>query len=392
MILAEIIKKVYNLFMLRKQNNGKNPIVGTIIAAFCIVVYFVVLISAILRIYSGMDQRRIEAELEFYDLADLTLSSGRTNFGDEIFIEIIQKKLMESRTLEGIIITSSRGEYSFEKEPGKAINMVNGFPKFKHRLGFSRQQLYRPLQIEGLRNVNIEARASAFDYASLIEVLKQTLLLITIALALAFFTLLFESLLRGQAWNAGFFGKKNAQEKPEKSTGENNADAAAYSQRGSVIKEEYTESRLKEELRRCEEGGHDLAFIAIEFKPFADDSFYARFAADAARFFSSRDFVCEKGERGISVICPGLNLDAGFLNAGEFHSRVMGKYPSFFKSKTELCMGLSARSERPVNAQRLIFEAEESLERAMLDPVSHIVAFKSDPEKYRAFMEGRDEE
>jgi hypothetical protein len=35
-----------------------------------------------------------------------------------------------------------------------------------------------------------------------------------------------------------------------------------------------------------------------------------------------------------------------------------------------------------------MFEAEEALERAMMDPVSHIVAFKSDPEKYRAFMEG----
>jgi hypothetical protein len=128
----------------------------------------------------------------------------------------------------------------------------------------------------------------------------------------------------------------------------------------------------------------------MEFKPAADTSFYARFAADAARFFSSRDFICEKGEKGISVICPGLNLDAGFLNADEFHNRVIGKYPAVFKAKTDLCMGISARSERPVNAQRLMFEADEALERAMMDPVSHIVAFKSDPEKYQAFMQSRD--
>jgi hypothetical protein len=31
-------------------------------------------------------------------------------------------------------------------------------------------------------------------------------------------------------------------------------------------------------------------------------------------------------------------------------------------------------------------EASEALERALADPVSHIVAFKSDPEKYRAFI------
>ena len=371
----------------------KNPIVGTIIAAFCIVVYFVVLISAIIRIYNGMERRRTEAELEFYDLADLALSSGRTNFGDEIFIEIIQKKLNESRTLEGVIITSSRGEYSFEKEPGRAVIMVNGFPKFKNRLVFSRQQLYRPLQIEGLRNVNIEARAGAFDYTNLTGVLKQTLLLITAALALAFFTLLIESLLRGRTRDAGLSNSKAGREK-QPLTGEKagNAASGGYSKRGGIVKEEYTEIRLAEELQRCEDAGQDLAFIVIEFKPSADDSFYARFAADAARFFSSGDFICEKGYRGISVICPGLSLDAGFLNAGEFHSRVLGKYPSFFKQNTDLCMGLSARSERPVNAQRLIFEAEEALERALLDPVSHIVAFKSDPEKYRAFMEGRNPE
>jgi hypothetical protein len=70
----------------------------------------------------------------------------------------------------------------------------------------------------------------------------------------------------------------------------------------------------------------------------------------------------------------------------------MGKYPALFAAKTDLCMGLSSRSGRPVNAERLMFEAEEALERAMMDPVSHIVAFKSDPEKYRAFMESRGQE
>jgi hypothetical protein len=161
------------------------------------------------------------------------------------------------------------------------------------------------------------------------------------------------------------------------------------SERGRVIREENTESRLTEELQRCAAGGHDLAFIIMEFKPSPEESFYARLAADAARFFSSRDFVCEKGEKGIAVICPGLSLDAGFLNADEFHSRIIGKYPVVFKSKTDLCMGISAQSQRPVKAERLMFEAEEALERAMLDPVSHIVAFRSDPEKYREFMAAR---
>jgi hypothetical protein len=39
-----------------------------------------------------------------------------------------------------------------------------------------------------------------------------------------------------------------------------------------------------------------------------------------------------------------------------------------------------------VDAGRITFEAEEALQRALADPVSYIVAFKSDPEKYRAFV------
>jgi hypothetical protein len=377
------------------SNSRKGSVLGAVIAALCIIVYIGALVNAVIRIYTGMEQRLLEADYEFSALADrVSSTSVLPSFTDTDFQEIIQKSLNESRTLEGVIITSPNGEFAFEKEPGKAITVVNGMPRFKNRFEFSRQDFHRPLQIQGLRNVNIRAVAGAFDYAALTVVLKQTLILIVAALAMAFVTLLIESAIKKQGKPAGLDEgerqDKGASKEGKPSGGKPSpVPGDAYSQRAHVIKEELTETRLTEELQRSASAGCDLAFIAIEFKPFADDYFYARFAADAARFFSSRDFICEKGEKGISIICPGLNLDAGFLNAGEFHSRIMGKYPDFFRVNTDLCMGLSARSGRPVNAERLIFEADEALERAMMDPVSHIVAFKSDPEKYQAFMENR---
>jgi hypothetical protein len=392
MILAEVEKNVYNIPMFSSR---KSSIIGAIVAAVCIIVYIGAIVNAVIRIYTGMEQRLLEADYEFSYLFDkVTSTSVLLSFNDEEFKESILKVLSESRTLEGVIITSSLGEFAFEKEQGKAITWVNGMPRFKKRFEFSRQDFSRPLQIQGLRNVNLQAVAGAFDYPALTGVLKQTLILIAAALAMAFFTLLIESLInkhKTAGLNDGGRQDKGASKevKPEKPSP---VPGDAYSQRGRVIKEELTENRLTEELLRSAKTGYDLSFIAVEFKPPADDYFYARFAADAARFFSSRDFVCEKGEKGISIICPGLNLDACFLNAGEFHSRIMGKYPEVFKANTDLCMGLSARSGRPVNAERLIFEADEALERAMMDPVSHIVAFKSDPEKYQAFMENRGSE
>ncbi|MCL2270484.1 MAG: hypothetical protein FWC24_03970 [Treponema sp.] len=366
--------------MFQSQSSGKNSIIGIIVASVCIFVYLGALVSVIIRVNTSMEQQRLVAEQEFFDLADKAASAGVISFMDETFTEIIQKALESSRTLEGVIITGPNGEYGFEKERGRALNYDNGLPRFRNRIDFSRQMLYLPLQIQGLRNVTIQAVAGALDYAELIVILKQALFLVAAALLLAFFALI-------MGGSRKKHGKAPVKPKAEKSKG--SSAGGSYSQRGRVVREDNTETRLAEELQRCVAAGQDLAFVVIEYKPVADDNFYARFTADASRFFSSRDFVCEKGEKGISVICPDFNLDTAFLNADEFHNRIMGKYPGFFASKTDLCIGLSSRSERPVNAERLMFEAEEALERAMMDPVSHIVAFRSDPEKYRDFMESK---
>jgi hypothetical protein len=348
-----------------------------------------VLVYVIIGINKNMNQRRLDAEREFYEMADLASSAGLLSFLDETFNDIILNALKRSTTLEGLIISGPNGEEGFEKEPGRALTWVSNSPRFRNRFDFSRQPLYQQLRINGLRNVNIQAVAGAFDYTEISKILKKALLPVIIAFVLSFFTLLTGALNRRSGLAAKQKEKKTGAAETVKEMPKQNA-RGGYSERGRIVRQENTESRLTEELRRCAAAGQDLSFIAMEYKPVVDDPSYARIAADTARFFSSRDFICERGERGISVICPGLNLDAGFLNAGEFHTRLIGKYPSLIKSKTDLCIGLSARSGRPVDAERLMFEAEEALERAMMDPISFIVAFKSDPEKFRAFMESRD--
>jgi hypothetical protein len=378
--------------MFQAKISTKTSVIGIIIACICIIVYMGVLVYVIIGINTNMNQRRLVAEQEFYDIADLASSAGLLSFMDETFNDIILNALKRCVALEGLIISGPNGEEGFEKEPGRALTWVNNSPRFRNRFDFSRQQLYQQLRIQGLRNVNIQAVAGAFDYTEISKILKQALLPVILSLVLAFFTLLMSSLSRKPVIAAK---QKEEKQREEKKAPEPAREApkqqtrGGYSERGRIVRQENTELRLTEELRRCAEAGQDLSFIAMEFKPAIDDPSYARFAADTARFFSSRDFICEKGERGFSVICPGLNLDAGFLNAGEFHTRVMGKYPSLIKAKTDLCIGLSARSGRPIDAERLMFEAEEALERALMDPISFIVAFKSDPEKYRAFMESR---
>jgi hypothetical protein len=389
--------------MQKNDRPKKSSIITAIIASLCIIVYLVALVSALIRIYISVDERRIIAEREFFDIADLASSAGVLGFMDEPFIETITDALGASRTLEALIITGPNGEYAFERQKDSAINWVNNSPRFKNRLDFSRQPLYLPLRIQNMRNVNIEARAGALDYGILTGIFKETLLLVLCGLVLAFFTLLLESLL-GKSGEKQRYAPLNesapagnaADERAvsERAGGEyavsghtaGDSPKGLYSPHGNIGWEEYTVDRLESELHRCASFEQDLALVMMEFKGPVDDRFFNQFAEDAIHYFTLRDLIFEKGKNGISVIYPNIDLETGFAKAEEFHNRILSKYAGVVKSKTDFCAGLSSRSGRLIDAERLMFEANEALERALSDPVSHIVAFKSDPEKYRAFI------
>jgi hypothetical protein len=405
------MKNVYNIFMRQKTTNNKSPVITAIIASVCIIVYLAALVFAAVRIYVSIDERRVIAEQEFFDIADLASSAGVLGFMDEPFVQTMEDALTASQTLRGLIISGPNGEYAFEKERGTVVNWVNNSPRFKARFDLSREPLYMPLRIAGLRNVNIQAVAGTLDYGLISVILRHTLLAILAALVLAFFTLLLESLIvkkpappwqdyqddhpRDRGPETGAFAKSGeapsepvpAEESPSSLLREETAEPKGlYSPHGNIGWEDYTKDRLAAELHRCASFEQDLVFITMEFKGKLPADFYNSFAEDAVNFFTLRDLIFERGERGISIIYPNIDLDIGFAKSEEFHNRILSKYSGTFRSRTDLCMGLTSRSGRLVDAERMIFEATEALERALEDPVSHIVAFKSDPEKYRAFI------
>jgi hypothetical protein len=268
-ILAKLDRNVYNMRMFR---SNKTSVIGIIIACLCILVYLGVTVYVIIGINTNMSQRRDLAEQEFYDIADLASSAGLLSFMDDTFNDIIRDALKRCTALEGVIISGPNGEEGFEKEQGSALIWVNNSPRFRNRFDFSRQQLYRPLQIQGLRNVNIRAVAGAFDYADLSGILKRALLPVVISLAVAFFTILIGSL-RGKQGMTEKQKEKKAETVKEKEKEKEKPDArSGYSERGRCVRQENTESRLSEELRRCAEAGQDLSFIAMEFKLEMDDS------------------------------------------------------------------------------------------------------------------------
>ncbi|MDR0475339.1 MAG: hypothetical protein LBH43_16915 [Treponema sp.] len=345
----------------------------------------------------NIGERRNLAESEFYDLADRASSSAVfLGFMTEPYQETLKDFISTSETLLGIIITGSSGEYAFERQTGSGIVWAGNSPRLKTGIGLLGEPFYLPLRIEGQRNVTIQAVYSQIDYYLFQTALKNTLLAVLAALIIAFVTLLIELSQKKKSVPYKYAVNDESEEAKPKTRG--NLQAASfreeekpqglYNPRGNIGWDSYTQDRLASELHRCSSFEQDLVFLAIEFKGAqkTSDSVYCKFTDEAVNFFTMRDLIFGKGENGITVIMPNTDLEHGITKSEEFRSRIITKLSESFGSRHELCIGLSSRSGRLIEAERLIMEAFSALKRALKDPVTHVVAFKSDPEKYREFI------
>ena len=167
-----------------------------------------------------------------------------------------------------------------------------------------------------------------------------------------------------------------------------------FSPRGNVGWESYTLHRLDSELQRCASFEQDLVFMVMGFrgKGKLSDALYRQFTNEAVNFFAMRDLIFERAEDGLSVIVPNEDLEQGISKSELFRSQIIAKladpYEGADSPGTELCIGLSSRNGRLIEADRLMMEAGKALERAVNDPDSPIMAFKSDLEKYREYIKG----
>ena len=359
--------------------SGKTSKISSIVAVLCILTYIAAIAFGVIKILTNVGERRILAESEFNDIADkATSSSIFLGFLSEAYRQAIRDYLNVSETLSGVIITGMYGEYAFERQSGDTITWINGSPRFKTGLVFSGGPLYLPLRIDGQRNVTIQAVYSYLDYNLLQKTLRDILFIILGALLVAFLTLLLELFLKNRA-NQPVLSQAPGGEAPVSEA----PDASAY---GNIDRESYTAERLASELHRCASSQSDLVILAMDWKDsgIIGDKEHSRFADETVAFFKKLDLVFHKGEHGISVIMPDTNLEQGISLAEEFRRHINVKLPEL--SRGNLCIGLGSRSGRLIDAERLMLEAFSALEKALADPSSSVIAFKSDPEKYREFI------
>jgi hypothetical protein len=423
-----------------KADERTFSLLSVIVACICIAAYALALVVAGVQIGLDIKERRIAAERDFSDLADRSSRLDAQAFMDESFQDIIRNALTNSVTLQAVILTGPNGEYAFERSLSGSINWEENTPRFAKQFGVSSLP-FRPLPIEGLRNVTLSAVYRYIDIGFLLSVLKRTLVIVLAALTVAFFALILESLTdkRQPQWTAispdsppsGKYPpatkRPSPLTKPAAGDSPPNGNAAdddsfddvfriedddaalsgASSSPGAsgvaeepppaeepagalesvapdgISPEKDTRKRLDAELRRAESSGQDLTVAVLEYGNPNDPegAAFEDFVRITADYFGPMTMTFEKGDTGITAILPGTSLDAGIEQINEFRDRIPARFAR------GLAAGISSRQDRQVAADRLLLEAVEATVKSREDPENRVVAFKSDPEKYRAFIE-----
>ena len=85
------------------------------------------------------------------------------------------------------------------------------------------------------------------------------------------------------------------------------------------------------------------------------------------------------------------DIDTAMQNAEVLHSDIASALKAAGQDSKPL-IGISSRSLRLISAEWLKNEAEQALIHAEEDPNSPIIAFRVNPEKYRKFIGGQDED
>lgn len=351
-----------------------------------IILYAAAIGTGVIRIIAGINERRGIAKREFYDLGDIASSAGVLGFMEEPFKDAVRDAVTGSKTIQGVIVTGPFGaEFTFERGNNGIIAWEGDTPRFQRRFGISRNPHFDTLRVDGIRNATITAVSSDIDYPVFSLILKQSLLLILAAVFLSTVTLLICSIRSNKA-------SITVSDKIGRTYPTGAAEKKQPPIRSNAGMESHTKERLDSELRNCSAVEQDLVFILMELSLTAgfavgdDSSVYRKFTDRALQFFGNRDLIFERGERGISIILPGSSLEEGVEKVKQFHNLMLAGLPEIFPDRTDLRIGISARSGRLLGSDRLLLEASRALEKTNLAPESPIIAFKSDIEKYRAFV------
>ncbi|GAB1481337.1 hypothetical protein MASR2M78_01520 [Treponema sp.] len=377
-------------------------------ALLCVLAYVLSLIFTAYRVSTSLSERKTAAGLEFLDLVDRASSSAVLGYLNEPFKDEIKDIVKNSKTLAAVSLTGPSGvEYAFERAAGYLVVDRDG-PHFASRFDVSSTVFFAPLRYEGVRNATLSASYILFDRETFFPILRDAFTLIATILAFSVLMLCIDMI--SSKAQTEIKAVPPANNEKNEGLGENleaepydipelapdlheeivkDSPTGLYSPRSGLSWEDYTLDRLASELHRCASFEQDLSFLVMQLIGSEEliEKLYADFAAASVSFFTFKDLAFEREPNGVSIILPNIDLEHCIRMAEDFRLKLLQKLTE--TSSVDIKIGISSRAGRLVEVDRLVFEASGALAKAFEAESTPVIAFKSDPERYRSFISAR---
>jgi len=156
-----------------------------------------------------------------------------------------------------------------------------------------------------------------------------------------------------------------------------------YSPKSGLVWEQFLTEKLSAELKRAASFDQDACLVFISI--FSPSGFipYRNISELIIEYFTYRDLAFEAGEDTFCVIIPDKDIDEGLGDVEKFQKSILARFPD---SAYRLYAGLTSRNSRLLSEKRMIQEAKAALSKAVSEPESTTMSFRTDLSKYRDYI------
>ena len=333
------------------------------------------------------------------DLTTVYLAEG--SFSSDLFKNRIKKTVSDDRRIYSVIISDrdNKVEYLYiknwkllSKRPAADINGNMEYPQYSNT-GFSYSVFNDSFIIPGNDSHNIEILYKIISDSEIIRIFKISIIFLLIFIIISIIFIIYlpdrkKTLITVKTTEpSGDSGKADASVSgsEESDFTENSKVSKSSSSANNLVWEEHLEKKLKYELEKAASFDQDVSFVIISFEN-SSASFkqIKKDLIDTVNSYFSLDLSFEYGKKGLALIMPDKALENGISEVKSFLIRLEQLF-----SFDNLKAGLSSRNGRIISPSIIIHEAEGALKKAFTEPDRNLIAFRSDPEKYREYISSK---
>ncbi len=321
------------------------------------------------------------------DLTTVYLAEG--SFSSDLFKNRVKKVFNDNSRIYSLVISDNdnKVKYLYIKNrkyvkdiPSSYIPGNIDYPQYINT-GFTFSVLSDSFIIPGNNAYNIEILYKTVSDPEIIRIIKISIifLLVFIISSIIFIIYLPEKNKKIISVNTVDSKTDTEDYQAEKS------DNSSKSVENKLLWEEYLEKKLKYELEKAASFDQDVTFAIISFeKSSINIKHIKNTLIDAVNSYFSLDLSFEYSKNGLALILPDKELESGISEISSFITRLEQLF-----NVSDLKAGLSSRNERILSPTILIKEAEGALNKAFTESERNLIAFRSDPEKYREYISSK---